>query len=222
VGQPELELLPVEGFLDAVVVAPPAGTERPVLLAAHGAGDSPEWQCEHWGEVARGRFFVLCPRGLPLVRGDDSAFYYPDHYALEREVMAALEALRGAFGARVVRDGSVYSGYSQGATMGALMVVEHGREFQHLLLVEGGSGDWTTGRARRYRATGGKSVAIVCGSPGCAARAKRSEAVLERAGLRARSEHAEGGGHTYTGIVGERARELLYGWLFEDEKTSAP
>ena len=208
----------MEGFGDAVVVVPVTAAKVPLLVAAHGAGDTPNWQCEHWGAVARGRFLVLCPRGLPLVRGDDSAFYYPDHHALEREAVAALRAAKDVFGAVLSGEHGVYTGYSQGATMGALMVVDHGADFPHLLLVEGGSGDWTLGRARRFRETGGQSVAIVCGTSGCASRAKRSRAVLERAGLRARVEHAEGGGHTYVGIVGERAREVLDGWLLTGDQ----
>jgi predicted esterase len=209
--------LPVEGFGAAIVVAPLSDEALPMLVAAHGAGDTPEWQCQHWGGVARGRYYVLCPRGLPLERGSDSAFFYPDHLALEREVVAMLRAARSTFGARLAAKGGIYTGYSQGATMGALMVVDHGAEFQHLVLVEGGSGDWTLGRARRFQATGGRSVAIVCGTPGCASRGKRSQALLERAGLRARVEHVEGGGHTYVGGVGDRARELLDGWLLESD-----
>jgi hypothetical protein len=57
--------LEVPGFGAAIVVLPTAKARpAPVLVAAHGAGDSPEWQCEHWGAVARGRYYVLCPRGL--------------------------------------------------------------------------------------------------------------------------------------------------------------
>jgi hypothetical protein len=97
--------------------------------------------------------------------------------------------------------------------MGALMLVDHGDMFPHLLLIEGGSGEWTMGRAKRFRATGGKSVAILCGTSGCARRAKNSQAVLERAGLRARAEHVEGGGHAYWGTVGERGLALIDEWL---------
>jgi predicted esterase len=110
----------------------------------------------------------------------------------------------------------VYVAYSQGATMGALMLVNHGTLFPHLLLIEGGSGEWSLSRARRFRATGGRSVAIVCGTSPCAARAKRSRAVLEKAGLRARAEHVEGGGHAYWGVVGERARAILDDWLLHE------
>ena len=212
-GPLELE---VPDFGRAVVVLPNASARpAPILVAAHGAGDSPEWQCEHWGAVAQGRYFVLCPRGLSLGGG---GYYYANHFALERELLAALDAVKRSHGAWVRPDGGVYTGYSQGATMGALMVIEHGAKFPYLVLVEGGTAEWSLGRAKRFAATGGKSVALVCGGSGCMKRAQSSAKILERAGLRARAEHAEGGGHTYVGIVGERATDLLENWLFTDGK----
>jgi len=207
--------LAVPGFGAALVVVPVGNEPRPLLVAAHGAGDSPRWQCRHWDAVARGRFVVLCPRGVALSSGDDPGYFYRDHLELEREVTAALAALRGELGARLSAERGVYSGYSQGATMGALMVVDHGADFPNLVLVEGGSGEWTLGRAQRFRKTGGQSVAIVCGTPGCAKRGARSVALLEKAGLRARVEHVEHGGHVYDGPVGARAAALLDEWVFE-------
>jgi len=209
----EARLLPVPGFGDAVLVSTLGGPALPLLLAAHGAGDGPEWQCEHWGKVFATRFVVLCPRGLSLGKGD-SGYYFKDHFALEREVLAVVAAARSALGDALLAEGGTYIAYSQGATMGALMLVEHGASFPHLVLIEGGSGEWTLGRAKRFHATGGKSVAIVCGTSACAKRAKKSASVLEKAGLRARAEFVEGGGHAYWGSVGERAASLFDDWLF--------
>jgi predicted esterase len=208
-GPLELE---VPEFGPAVVVPPNANARpAPILVAAHGAGDSPEWQCEHWGPIVRGRYFVLCPRGASLGGG---GYYYANHFALERELLAALDAVERSYGSWVRPDGGVYTGYSQGATMGALMVIEHGAKFPYLVLVEGGTAEWSASRAKRYAKSGGKSVALVCGGSGCMKRAQASAKILERAGLRARVEHAEGGGHTYVGVVGERATDLLENWLF--------
>ena len=208
--------LDVPEFGAAIVVLPSASARpAPILVAAHGAGDSPEWQCEHWGGVARGRYFVLCPRGLSL--GSGGGFYYANHFALEKELIAALAVVRETYGPMVRPDSGVYTGYSQGATMGALMVIEHGAEFPHLVLVEGGFSEWSLTRAKRYAQTGGKSVVLVCGGTGCMNRAKTAAKILERAGLRARAELAEGGGHTYVGIVGDRATALFENWLFGDE-----
>jgi predicted esterase len=207
-------LLPVEGFEPAVVVAPPDARAVPLLVATHGAGGTPEWECERWAKVAKNRWFLLCPRGTALRRGEAGSYYYPDHHALEREVRAAVDAARGTFGARLASEHGVYVGYSQGATMGALMLVDHGAPFPHLLLIEGGSGDWTLARAQRFRATGGKSVFIVCGTEGCAQRAARAKPVLERAGLTASVEVTPGGGHTELGEVGTRAEKLLETLVF--------
>ena len=150
-------------------------------------------------------FVILCPRGVALPGGADPGYFFRNHLALEREVTAALPALKQELGARLSPGDAVYSGYSQGATMGALMVIAHGAEFPNLVLVEGGSGDWTLGRAKKFRETGGKSVAIVCGTPNCAKRGERSVAVLEKAGLRARG--STGARRTvYDGRVATRHR----------------
>jgi predicted esterase len=201
-------LLAVPGFETAVVVTPGGDGAAPLLVATHGAGGDPEWECERWARVAKGRWFLLCPRGTALRRGEGS-YYYADHLKLEREVMAAVGAARSTYGARIAKEHGVYLGYSQGATMGALMVVEHGTLFPHLVLIEGGSGDWTRQRAARFRETGGQSVYIGCGTPSCARGAARSATALERAGLHTKTEHAEGGGHTELGPVGDLAEKWV-------------
>jgi len=203
------EALKVAGFEDAIVVIPAGTKPVPLLAAAHGAGGDPAWECERWARVARGRWFLLCPCGAPLRRGQAGSYYYPDHHALEREVTAAVHAARAKYGARIAAHAGAYVAYSQGATMGALMLVEHGAEFSHLLLIEGGSSDWTRARAERFRATGGESVFIVCGTNGCAERATRARPVLERAGLAAEVRVIENGGHTELEEVGAAAEKLL-------------
>jgi predicted esterase len=205
----ELRLLAVSGFESAVVVIPQSERAVPLLVATHGAGGDSRWECERWSRVARGRWFVACPTGVPLRRGESGSYYYPDHPTLEREVLALVAAVRATYGSRVSENDGVYLGFSQGATMGALMLVEHGARFPHLLLIEGGSGDWTLKRAERFHASGGQSVFIVCGTAPCARRATASAETLERAGVRAITRHAEGGGHTELGPVGAEAEQLL-------------
>ena len=210
--QPELSSLPVPNFGDAAVVLP--AEERrpaPLLVATHGAGGDPEFDCDHWSRLTRGEWFVLCPRGTPLSRSYEGSYYYRNHLELEREVVAALAEARARHAGALSDEPGVYAGFSQGATMGALMVIDHGRDFRALVLVEGGFNEWTAKRARRFRETGGDSVALICGGSGCAARAQTSAGILERAGLRARVEHAEGAGHTFLGSVAERAA-----WVFDE------
>src|SRR5215472_933690 len=88
---PYLMELDVPGYGAAVVAVPAPtspGRSRPLLVATHGAWDRPEWHCELWQRISRGRAFVLCPRGratLGYLAPDDQLFYYPDHLALGRE-----------------------------------------------------------------------------------------------------------------------------------------
>ncbi len=209
--EPELSSLPVPNFGDAVVVLPRERRPAPLLVAAHGAGGDPEFDCDHWARLTRGEWFVLCPRGASLSRRYEGSYYYPNHIELEREVVAMLSAARARHADALSDEPGVYAAFSQGATMGALMAIDHGRDFRALVLVEGGWSEWTNQRAKRFRETGGESVALICGGTGCAARARTSAAILERAGLRARVEHAEGAGHTFLGAVAERAA-----WVFDE------
>jgi hypothetical protein len=204
-----LRLLAVSGFGAAVVAVPRASRAVPLLVATHGAGGDPRWECERWARVARERWFIACPRGVALRRGEEGSYYYPDHPTLEREVLAVAGAARATYGSLIAAADGVYLGYSQGATMGALMVVDHGVEFPHLVLIEGGSGDWTLKRAERFRQSGGRSVFIVCGTAPCSERASASTRTLERAGLDAVFRYAEGTGHTELGAVGSAAEALL-------------
>jgi predicted esterase len=206
-----LERLQVPDFGDAVVVRPASNQSAPLLVAAHGAGGQPEFDCDHWSRLTRGEWFVLCPRGTSLSRRYEGSYYYPNHFVLEREVVAMLRAARTRYAEAISDEPGVYAGFSQGATMGALMVIDHGRDFRALVLVEGGWSEWTFKRARRFRETGGESVALICGGAGCTARARQSAQILERAGLRVHVEHAEGAGHTFLGTVAERAQ-----WVFDE------
>jgi predicted esterase len=209
--EPVLELLPVPDFGDAVVVRPASNERAPLLVAAHGAGGQPEFDCDHWSRLTRGEWFMLCPRGTALSDRYEGSYYYQNHFVLEREVVAMLRAARTRYADAISDEPGVYAGFSQGATMGALMVIDHGSDFRALVLVEGGWGEWTSKRARRFRETGGQSVALICGGAGCTARARQSQQILERAGLRVHVEHAEGAGHTFLGSVAERAR-----WVFDE------
>lgn len=213
-GRFELVALPVPGFLDAVLALPEGSAPLPVVLATHGAGGEPEWTCNEWGSRMRGEAIVLCPRGKAISARDPYGFFYPDHIALEKEVLACVGALEAALGDRVVRGPRLYTGYSQGATMGALFVIDHASSFPSLVLTEGGFSSFSAASARQFRAGGGRRVLFVCGGAGCRDSAHRSAALLEAASVEARVEYVPGGGHTDGGRVGERLTQT-YRWAWE-------
>lgn len=212
--------LTVPGFGPAVVV--PAHTHtgpRPVLVAAHGAGDGPEAQCETWRRVVRGRAFILCPRGVRLTSDlrVPSGYFYRNHLELEREVLAAVDALARAFSGRADTERCVYTGYSQGATMGALMIVAHASRFPRLVLIEGGGHDWSRARVRAFVRKGGDRVLFACGVAGCNGAAQKAARLFQLEQVPARAEYVAGAGHVYDGEVLARV-DAAFGWLLEGDE----
>lgn len=213
-GRLRLQALPVPDFLDAVLAVPAGSGRLPVLVSTHGAGGDPEWTCEEWGARVRGEALVVCPRGKAISAREPYGYYYPDHFALEKEVLATVAALEAAFPERVSGEPILYAGYSQGATMGALFLPAHAKRFPFLVLTEGGFASWTGASAKKFKAQGGQRVLFVCGGTGCRDRAKKSAALLSAAGVESRVELVPGGGHTDGGRVGQRLDEI-YRWVLQ-------
>lgn len=190
--------LEVPGFLPASLVVPSGTDARPLVVAAHGAGGAPEWDCEYWARLTEERAFVLCPRGAAMGGG---SFYFKHHHALAAEVLAAVAAARQQF-PRILPTSGVYAGFSQGASMGALMIAHHAEQFPYVVLIEGFT-QWNVALGRSFSSRGGQAVLFVCGTGDCASKANASALALQRVPVRARSEHANGAGHTASGAVME-------------------
>jgi pimeloyl-ACP methyl ester carboxylesterase len=184
-----------------------------------------EPHCEHWRRLLRARAFIVCPRGTPLgvvPEGQSpTGYFYRDHRALGREVMAARAAAIAAFGARLDPSAALYVGFSQGATMGALFLHELADTpdrgaFARLVLVDGGWVEWTRELAKKEHERGLARVVLVCGQTRCAREGKKRASWMEQAGLPLRFEYAQGAGHTWGGAVAEKVEGAL-GWLLEDD-----
>lgn len=214
--------LPVPGFESAIVSFPPTTrSPAPVLVVAHGAGDTPEALCETFRRLLGGRGVVMCPSG-PRRFAHAEGRYFPNHPALERIVLASLDALIAAYPEKVDAKSVVYAGYSQGATMGALMITTHGDRFPRLLLIEGGAKEWTLARARQFQAAGGRKVLFVCGTTSCRTHAKGSAALLDAAGVATTVVSDVRAGHTYEGPVLVLLEQNLNEFLSDDPRWSPP
>ncbi len=189
--------LDVPGFLPAILVVPSGIDSRPLVVAAHGAGGAPEWECDYWTRLTRGRTFVLCLRGTRI--NPQAGFYFRNHHALDAELTAAVAAARQT-SSRIAVGSGIYAGFSQGASMGSLVVARHAEEFPYVVLIEGFQ-QWSGALARSFAQRGGNAVLFACGSRECARTADVSRRAVERAGLRSRAEHAQGAGHTPAGQV---------------------
>jgi predicted esterase len=215
--------LPVPGHEPAVVSVPQMGTgRRPLLVAAHGAWDRPEPHCALWRRLVGGRAFILCLRGqrtLSHVPHSHAAYYYPHHFALAREALAAINALAARYPEQLDPTAAVFAGFSQGAIQGALVAVLHPKVFPRAVLIEGGNGffnEWSPFAARQFARGGGKRVLFGCGSPACVRTATRCAGYLERSKVDTRVLHAQGAGHSYGSIMEARLREN-FSWLVADD-----
>jgi pimeloyl-ACP methyl ester carboxylesterase len=204
--------LEVPDFSPSLVRLPDLPGRAPVLVVTHGAGGTPDAHCELWARISRGRALLLCIRGRARSQLPADGDYYPDHLTLERETFAALNALRSHFAARIADGPVYYAGFSQGATMGALMLLEHASEVPRLALVEGGFAEWNVPRAKEFRARGGERVLFVCGTQQCAKAARNAAGWFNQAGVAAHLEYVRGAGHSHGGAV-ETQIAALYPWL---------
>jgi pimeloyl-ACP methyl ester carboxylesterase len=194
--------LPVPDHDDAVVSFPSAAAElAPLVFVAHGAKDLPSAQCELLRAVLGDRGTIVCLAG-PRADVREEPRYFPDHPTLEKILLATSAAFRGAYPDRAPDARTLYVGYSQGATMGALVIASHGSEFRELLLIEGGFTEWTAARAAEFVKAGGRSVAFVCGTKRCAEDAPTSARILRKAGA-ATTVISSSGGHVYGPLLRE-------------------
>jgi hypothetical protein len=152
--------LPVEGFLPALLFSPAGSEQARLIVATHGAGGAPEWECDYWRQLSAGSAFLLCLRGKSMGGG---SYYYPNHHELDGELRAAERAARAAE-ARILPGDGVYAGFSQGASMGSAIVARHAATFPYVVLIEGFE-LWNIPRARSFARAGGRRVLFACGNP---------------------------------------------------------
>jgi hypothetical protein len=215
--------LDVPGHLPALVALPlGARTPRPIVVATHGAEGRPEGQCQLWQALVGNRAFVLCLRGIPANRfepPESIGYYYPGHPALGQEIEAALGALAARYPEHADLRAPLYAGFSQGASMGALLLPRHPAGFARAALIEGGYGmfqEWNVAAARRFHEHGGERVVLACGRMRCLEQAQLTARYLERGGLRVRVLYAPGAGHGYRGAMEQQLR-ANFGWLIEGD-----
>lgn len=221
VAGPATVPLLVPGFADAILSVPVgASDERPLVVATHGNFDRPEWQCEVWSQILAGRAFVLCPRGIARTdspAADDPRFTYRHNTDLEREVDAAIAALRTSPYGPFVAEGPVtWAGFSLGAIMGVAIAARRPQDFSTLVLVEGGVDRFRDDTARAFAKGGGKRVMFVCAQRGCRGSAAARAKALEKAGIESSVVDAGNIGHAYSGPVAVEIAKALPAFLSTD------
>jgi len=217
----EIVRLPLDSLPEAVVSLPTGARDRrPVVIAAHGNYDKPEWQCQEARAIFASQVFVLCPRGIPRPdspSADDIRYTFRSDRTLEQQVVAGLEALGKRWGRYLAKGPVLWTGFSLGAIMGARIAARSPAKFSRLILTEGGHDAWTFARSAAFAKGVGKRVLFVCGQASCRYAANRAGKRLRAAGARVKIETMLGIGHSYGGKLGVRTASHL-GWLLDGDE----
>ena len=140
---------------------------------------------------------------------------------VEREIDAAIAALRKIFPKHVASGPAVYIGFSRGAFLGATLIAKNPSKYPRAIMIEGGQSAWTDASAAAYAKGGGKRVLFACGQPSCVAESEPASQLLGRARVTTRIVHGEGEGHGYDGPVKEQIRTAL-SWVVEGDAAWSP
>lgn len=211
--------LSLDGFGDAIVHVPVGATSKaPLVVAAHGNYDRPEWQCQTWGAFLP-HAFIVCPRGFE--RDDspskaDRRFSYRGAMAFAKEASAAVVRARDEFNGWITDGTDAFVGFSLGAILGVPYVAGLEEPPRLIVLIEGGHDHMTVARSKLLAGRGSREVVFGCGQTACVRDAKIAMKRARAGGLEPRLAVAPGQGHAYAGEVAlEVARAT--GWANEPD-----
>lgn len=145
-----------------------------------------------------------------------SGFRPTDVPAVEKEIDAAIAAVRKVFPKHVAPGPVLYTGFSRGAFLGASIIAKSPSKFPRAILIEGGQSAWTDQTAAAFTKNGGKRVLFACGQPSCVAEAEPASQLLARANGATKIVHGEGEGHGYKRQVRDQIRAAL-DWVTDGE-----
>jgi hypothetical protein len=211
--------LDVPGFAQAVVSVPLGAVgPKPIVIATHGLTDPAEGVCDNWRSLVQNRAWVLCPRGE---RTPDGNYHYASGPALAREIDASVEALSARFPGYVDRGPILYTGFSQGANLGAWVVSHDPGRYPRAVLIEGGEDQFTTADAEQFARGGARRILFACGLRSRADAAEKEAAMLEQAGVPSKvvlGKLPDAGQfkHGYDGPVASETQAQL-DWLLEGD-----
>jgi predicted esterase len=207
-----LEPLDLGDGASAVVSVPFGATRpRPLVIAVHGAHDRPEWACGGWRLGFKAYPFIVCPRGSPVT---PDKYAWANAAAIERVVMKSIDKVRERFGAYVAPAPYVYAGFSQGAIFAEPILVGHAALFKTAILAEGGYSILGSAEfARKFKAGGGETVVIVCGSAPCRTTTQASALRLEAAGLRVFESGDVRSGHNLNQLMQQALERDFPSWF---------
>jgi hypothetical protein len=217
--------LPVDGHGAASVTVPLGATSpRPIVVALQGSADRPEWQCGTWHGIARGRAFVLCPRGKPATKvlGAPERFSLGTPEETASELRAALGGLKKRFGAWVAPGSVVLAGFEHGADLALAIVKQEPSFFSKLVLVDGGIERLSSALAQVFADGRGERVLLACSTDVCARDAAKAQLFLHRVGANVVFVDAGRHGPSLDGVTADALARAWPAFVQGDPRWSPP
>jgi pimeloyl-ACP methyl ester carboxylesterase len=206
--------LDVPGFRAATVAVPDAPVSpRAVIVALHGNFDRPEWQCQTWRPVTHGRYWIVCPRGIPRRDAPRSLdrWEWGSLAQTKAEILAALAALRRSFQDYVEPTEIVLIGFSLGAILGGRLLKDADLGIASAVLIEGGYTGFSRQDVRSMSRLGLRGVLFACGQAPCRNALRGVGPLFEREQIFVASVADLHAGHDYgalAGLIEARFHEL--------------
>lgn len=205
---------------DAGVAAAPSIPTPPVVPTHSAApvhpteGPAPE-EPPAEPKLAPPRMALQVKPAAPSPEAKQVGFYPVDVASLDKELLAAMAALKAKYG-QYVADNWVYTGFSRGAFLGASIVALHPDKFGRAVLIEGGQSAWTDANAKVFAARGGKRVLFACGQQSCLEESSPAAILLKTNKADTRVVIGQGEGHGYKKQVKEELKKN-FDWVIEGD-----
>ena len=191
--------LRIDGFAPAIHLAPEetGAWPKPVMVFLHGINANPDEQCGWWQKVGQTYGWMLCLRGSPQP-GKPKASNLWTHSGVaktNREIFAALNALKARYPKKVDLNATLLAGYSRGAILAPSLATIAPDRYTFLYLAEGGLDSLKKVSAASLKAAGVKGVALAMGTSMRRRQAQRAIPGLKAAGLHTVYVDMPGAGH---------------------------
>ncbi len=165
----------------------------------------------------------LCPRGEPRTDAPKAAdrWTWGSYARVERELTAAVAALRAEYSEWAPEGPIVLTGFSLGAAMASRIARSDPSLYPRLVIVEGGYDAWYAGSVRDFAKRGGLRVLGACGQASCVERLRRLSRTFSAGSLAFRAVSGGAAGHTYADAVAV-AVAVEWPWLCDGDPRLVP
>lgn len=190
--------IPLTSTRKVFYAAAPEPSRRRLIANLHGVCNPPGYACGYWTHAASERGFLVCPEGNTTCGAGGPPSWDESFAEMDRDLERAIDAVDGATGGALAREGAILTGFSRGAWAAPAIAAMHPGRWRYLILNEA---DVTLTRAG-LEAAGVEAVVLMAGEWGTQLAGERATVErLQREGVRAKLIVMPKAGHYYSANI---------------------